>query len=55
MKSSPDSNAFAVVTQNIDLQGVAFRDLAGKIASIDTLESFMQDFKKRFDAAKRTN
>ncbi|HTW34252.1 MAG TPA: hypothetical protein VMD53_06520 [Rhizomicrobium sp.] len=52
MKSSPDASAFAVVTQNIDLQGVAFRDMAGKIASIDTLEGFIQDFKKRFETAK---
>jgi hypothetical protein len=52
MKSSPDASAFAVVTQNIDLQGVAFRDLAGKIASVDTLEGFMQDFRKRFETAK---
>jgi hypothetical protein len=52
MKSSPDASAFGVVTQNIDLQGVAFRDMAGKIASVDTLEGFMQDFKKRFDTAK---
>jgi hypothetical protein len=52
MKTSPDASAFAVVTQNIDLQGVAFRDMAGKIASVDTLEGFMQDFKKRFDTAK---
>lgn len=47
MKSSPDASAFAVVTQDIDLQGAAFRDLAGKIASIDTLENFMKDFRKR--------
>ena len=52
MKASPDASAFAVVTQNIDTQGVAFRDLAGKIASVDTLEGFMQDFKKRFQSAK---
>jgi hypothetical protein len=55
MKASPDASAFSVVTQNIDLQGVAFRDFAGKIAAIDTLESFMQDFRKRYDTAKRTN
>ena len=55
MNSSPDASAFVVVTQNIDLQGVAFRDLAGKIASVDTLETFMQDFKKRFDGAGRVN
>ncbi len=49
MKASPDASAFAVVTQNIDMQGVAFRDMAGQIASIDTLQTFMQDFKKRYD------
>ncbi len=50
MKESPDASAFAVVTQNTStLQGVAFRDMAGQIASIDTLETFMQDFKKRYD------
>ena len=53
MKASPDASAFAVVTQRIDTQGVAFRDVAGKIASIDTLESFMTDFKKRYDARRR--
>ncbi|HEY5337309.1 MAG TPA: hypothetical protein VIJ85_03825, partial [Rhizomicrobium sp.] len=49
MKASPDASAFAVVTQNIDTQGAAFRDLAGQIASIDTLENFMKDFRKRHD------
>ncbi|HEY1837270.1 MAG TPA: hypothetical protein VGG36_06410 [Rhizomicrobium sp.] len=49
MKTSPDASAFAVLTQSIDLQGVAFRDMAGQIASVDTLETFMQDFKKRYD------
>jgi tetratricopeptide (TPR) repeat protein len=49
MKSSPDASAFAVVTQSIDMQGAAFRDLAGKIASIDTLENFMKDFRKHHD------
>jgi len=55
MNTSPDASAFAVVTQNIDMQGVAFRDLAGRIASVDTLETFMQDFKKRFDGRAQTN
>ncbi|MGB8365390.1 MAG: hypothetical protein ACLQUZ_16520 [Rhizomicrobium sp.] len=55
MKTSPDASAFAVVTQNIDQQGVAFRDLAGKIASIDTLERFMDDFHAHYDGAKTTN
>ncbi|MGH6871713.1 MAG: hypothetical protein ACREHE_09415 [Rhizomicrobium sp.] len=54
MQSSPDASAFAVVTQSIDTQGTAFRDLAGKIASIDTLEAFMQDFKKHYDPAPKS-
>lgn len=55
MKASADASAFAVVTQRIDTQGVAFRDVAGKIASLDTLESFMTDFRKRYDGAAATN
>ncbi len=51
MKTSTDANAFAVVTQNIQAQGAAFRDMAGQIASIDTLESFMKDFRKHYDVA----
>jgi hypothetical protein len=51
MKPSPDASAFAVVTQAIATQGTAFRDMAGQIASIDTLETFMQDFKKHHAGA----
>ncbi|HEY4943974.1 MAG TPA: hypothetical protein VII56_21270 [Rhizomicrobium sp.] len=49
MKASPDGSAFAVVAQRIDAHGVAFRDTAAQIASIDTLQTFMKDFKKRYD------
>jgi tetratricopeptide (TPR) repeat protein len=55
MGASPDASAFALVTQSLDTQGTAFRDMAGQIASIDTLETFMKDFKKRYDAARVTN
>jgi hypothetical protein len=51
MKASKDAAAFTVVTQNISAQGAAFRDQAGQVASIDTLEAFMKDFKKRYDSA----
>ncbi len=37
MKVSPDGTAFAVVAQSIDAHGVAFRDAAAQIASVDTL------------------
>jgi hypothetical protein len=55
MSTSKDASAFAVVTQKLDTQGTAFRDMAGQIASIDTLETFMRDFRNRYDAAKVMN
>ncbi len=48
MKASKDATAFSVVTQNIVAQGAAFRDLAGQIASVDTLQAFMKDFRQRY-------
>jgi tetratricopeptide (TPR) repeat protein len=46
MKTTPDASAFNVVTQKIDTQGMAFKDAAAQIASVDTLKSFLSDFKK---------
>jgi len=53
MKASPDAKAFAIVTERIDRQGVAFRDLAKQIASVDSLQAFMEEFKKRGVSEKR--
>jgi hypothetical protein len=47
MTGTPDASAFSILSQNIDLHGVAFRDAARQIASVDTLEAFMKDFSKR--------
>jgi len=47
MKASTDANAFAVVTQRIDMHGMAFREAAAKVASIDTLHVFMKDLQSR--------
>jgi hypothetical protein len=49
MKDTPDAGAFGVLTQSIDLHGLAFRDAAAKIASVDTLETFMKNFNKRHE------
>ncbi len=51
MKTSPDAPAFAVVTEAIDTQGAAFRDMAARIASVDTFRTFMKNFRKRYDVA----
>lgn len=39
------ADAFDVITQSPEAQGVAFRQLAGTIASIDTLQDFMQSYR----------
>jgi hypothetical protein len=50
MKTSQDANLFAVLSADIDAHGMAFREAAAKIASVDTLQAFMKDFAKRKDA-----
>lgn len=48
MSASPDAAAFAVVTDPIQTNGVAFRDLARSVASIDTLDSFVESMEGSF-------
>ena len=52
MKGTPDGNLFAVLSADIDQHGLAFRDAAAKIASVDTLQAFMKDLSKRRADAK---
>ena len=47
MKGTRDANLFAVLSADIDQHGLAFRDAAARIASVDTLQAFMKDFSKR--------
>jgi hypothetical protein len=52
MKGTPDANLFQVLSADIDQHGLAFRDAAARIASLDTLEAFMKDFARRKADAK---
>lgn len=47
MNGTPNQAGFLVVTERIDLQGVAFRDAAAKVASIDTLKLFMTEMQAK--------
>jgi hypothetical protein len=47
MKGTPNAVGFAVVTERIDLQGLAFRDAAAKVASVDTLKMFMNEMQAK--------
>lgn len=46
MAETPDASAFAIVTDPIEKQGVAFRELASHIASVNTMERFVNSLKK---------
>lgn len=45
MAESPDASSFAVVSEPIVKQGVAFREMASRIASVDTLDRFLATLK----------
>ena len=51
MSRSADAGAFAVVSDPIVEQGVAFRELASRIASIDTMERFVSSLKDNVPSA----
>jgi tetratricopeptide (TPR) repeat protein len=44
----PDRRAFDVVTAPIGTSGAEFQDIAKKVASIDTLDSFLRDLRTRY-------
>jgi hypothetical protein len=52
MRGTQDGNLFAGLSADSDQHGMAFRDAAARIASVDTLQAFMKDFSKRKSDAK---
>lgn len=52
MADSPESLAFEVVTRPIEAQGVEFLEVANKLASTDTLETFMDEYRKQYMTPK---
>lgn len=52
MANSPESLAFDVVTRPIEAQGVEFLEVANKLASTDTLETFMDEYRKQYMTPK---
>ena len=52
MSAGPDAKAFGVVTDPTENQELDLRGLARKIASVDSLQAFMADFRQRQAAVK---
>lgn len=48
MSDSPESFAFDVVTRPIEAQGVEFLEVAKGLADIDTLSTFMEEYRRQY-------
>ncbi len=48
MASTPDANAFDVVSAPVGSSGADFQNIAKKVAGIDTMEAFLRDMRKRY-------
>ena len=48
MSQSADAKAFAMVTQSPDVTADDYKNLVKRVASVDTLDAFLQDFRSRY-------
>jgi tetratricopeptide (TPR) repeat protein len=55
MADSPEAAAFEVVTRPIDAQGVEFLEVANKLADTDSLETFLDEYRRQYMTPQKTN
>lgn len=48
MQQTPDGKAFAMVTQSADVTSGDYKNLVKRVAGVDTLDAFLQDFRSRY-------
>ncbi|MBO6755855.1 MAG: hypothetical protein JJ902_05980 [Roseibium sp.] len=48
MANSPEALAFDVVTRPIEAQGVEFLEVANRLADTDSLETFMEEYRRQY-------
>ncbi|MBH0236875.1 tetratricopeptide repeat protein [Methylobrevis albus] len=53
MADSPLGSSFAVVTGPVDTSGVEFRAIAANIATIDTMQTFLADYRAKYIDSSR--
>lgn len=53
MADSPQAKAFEVVTAPIAAQGTEFRDILRDLAGVDTMRSFLGEYRQQYGAASR--
>lgn len=55
MADSPEASAFEVVTRPIDAQGVEFLAVANRLADTDTLETFLEEYRRQYMTPQKRN
>lgn len=55
MADSPEALAFEVVTRPIDAQGVEFLEVANRLADTDTLETFLDEYRRQYMTPQKNN
>lgn len=53
MADSPESLAFEVVTRPVAAQGVEFLEVANRMASVDSLETFLKEYRRQYMSPNR--
>jgi tetratricopeptide (TPR) repeat protein len=54
MADSPESLAFEVVTRPVEAQGVEFLEVANRMASVDSLETFLKEYRRQYMSPDRS-
>ncbi|MET1411293.1 hypothetical protein ABVF61_03440 [Roseibium sp. HPY-6] len=54
MAQSPEALAFEVVTRPIETQGVEFLEVANRLADTDSLETFLQEYRRQYMSPNRS-
>ncbi|MES0882669.1 hypothetical protein ABLQ08_18505 [Roseibium sp. SCPC14] len=54
MADSPEAFAFEVVTRPVDAQGVEFLQVANRLADVDSLETFLKEYRRQYMSPRRS-
>jgi len=55
MADSPEALAFEVVTRPIQAQGVEFLEVANQLADVDSLETFLEEYRRQYMSPDRSS
>ncbi|WP_297585805.1 hypothetical protein [Roseibium sp.] len=53
MADSPEAFAFEIVTRPVDARGVEFLEVANRLADVDSLETFLKEYRRQYMSPSR--